>query len=356
MLVEAIVLRDRARIVGDYLLGRHAVAARPVNLLVETTNRCNLACVMCGSKHIRRKREDMPLWRFRAVVDQAAEWCEVIDLSFSGEPFLHPEVFEQIEYVKRRTSIGLFVETNGMLLDERTRERVFDSGLDYLTVDIDGATADTYRRVRVGGDYERVVANTRRLLRLKRERRSATRVEVAILDLPQTAGEIGEFIDRWRAAGADHVRVKPVKMRLARPPAGPRADEAAGPRADEAAGPRAGSRLGPQGCYLLWREMVVLVDGTVAACCVDQDSTGDSVLGHMDRASLLEIFHGPPACEIRRRHAQGRWRELAFCAGCAPVQPNLLLLPATAVLDALDVKQATSLVDTLAHRLGFRVY
>jgi len=54
--------------------------------------------------------------------------------------------------------------SNLTLLNERRAERCVTSGLDCLHVSIDGATAETYERIRVRAHFERVIGNLERLL------------------------------------------------------------------------------------------------------------------------------------------------------------------------------------------------
>jgi hypothetical protein len=100
----------------------------------------------------------------------------------------------------------------------------------------------------------------------------------------------------------------------------------------------------------------VLHDGTVASCCLDQQSVGESVLGHMDEASIVEIWNGDQARRNRRLHASGRWREVEPCRGCSPVQPPLPLLAGTPLFDALGVKRMTARLERLTRRIPIRLY
>jgi pyruvate-formate lyase-activating enzyme len=338
------MITQRLRLLGNYLLRNPVVSAPPLNVMIETTNHCNLRCVMCSNKDIRRPRRDMDFTRFCRIIDEIGSWCECIDISFSGEPLIHPGVIDQITYVKKNTRMGVFIETNGTLLDCSMAERLIDSGLDYLIIDIDGATRQTYESVRVGGDYDVVTSNARQFLALKALRGSPMKTEIAIIKMKQTEDEIDQFVRRWKECGADHVRVKPFIPRLAMSPDQSMVEC----EPDDGRHARA--------CLLLWRELVVLVDGTIIACCLDQAGTRDSVIGQMDSGSILSAWRSQRAEAIRRKHTEGNWHQVPFCRGCRPINPPLSLLLGTPLFNALNTKKMTSILESFAIRLGRRLY
>ncbi len=150
---------------------------------VEPTNACNLACTTCV-RHAWDEPEGHMAWStYEAVVDgleeataalpaRAGAAAEPADgpartpgtVAFMGlgEPLLHPRFLDMVRLAKER---GLRVEvtTNALLLDEVLGAGLLSAGLDQLVVSIDGATAESFGRVRSGASLERVVANVRRL-------------------------------------------------------------------------------------------------------------------------------------------------------------------------------------------------
>src|SRR5947208_11247234 len=76
---------------------------------------------------------------------------------------MHPRFFDMVAYAAER---GIQVTTNSnlTLLNDRRAERCVTSGLASLHISIDGATAETYERIRVRAHFERVVRNLERLL------------------------------------------------------------------------------------------------------------------------------------------------------------------------------------------------
>ena len=102
------------------------------------------------------------------------------------------------------------LETNALLLDEPLSRRVLAAGLGSITFSLDAATAETYRRLKPSGDFEKAERNTDAFLRLARERRDRPYVQIQFVKTPENSAEAPAFLRRWRGRGADAVHVKPM--------------------------------------------------------------------------------------------------------------------------------------------------
>ncbi len=71
---------------------------------------------------------------------------------------MHPRFFDMVRYAVAR---GLKVTTNSnmTLVNERRAAEFVASGLHTLHISLDGATADTFERIRHGAHFERVLRN-----------------------------------------------------------------------------------------------------------------------------------------------------------------------------------------------------
>jgi MoaA/NifB/PqqE/SkfB family radical SAM enzyme len=112
------------------LLRRHA----PLELNIHITDRCNLRCSYCYSNFYKRHNADISKEDIFRIVDAFKE-MGVLEVSLiGGEPFLHPEFPEIVDYVK---SCGLFCSTvtNGYFF-QRHLEAI--KKLDMICISIDG--------------------------------------------------------------------------------------------------------------------------------------------------------------------------------------------------------------------------
>lgn len=138
----------------------------PSHVQIEITTLCNMDCLSCGRRYIVNKARHMPLETFKHIFDQIRPIN--INLSGLGEPLLHPQIIEIIEYCKKNESIVNF-PTNLSLSNTSVLEGLVRSGIDQIKVSIDAASAATYRAVRGQDKFDRVINNIRTINRWKKK-------------------------------------------------------------------------------------------------------------------------------------------------------------------------------------------
>ena len=136
----------------------------PLYLAWQVTNECNLACLHCieesgPGKAFPDELDDAQVF---GVLEQAMD-LEVPYLSFSGgEPMVHRRFFDMADYVCRRGG-QLKVETNGHYLDPQNCARLKEIGVKAVQVSLDGATRQTFNRMRVRGDFDTAIDGVKNL-------------------------------------------------------------------------------------------------------------------------------------------------------------------------------------------------
>ena len=121
---------------------------------------------MCVHKEMKRKKGIMRWDLFTKIVDEIAEVDKTVRvwMVFFGEALLlkkrRPTIFEMIAYAKRRGLADVVLNSNANLLDKASSKELIHSGLDAIYIGIDAFRPETYARIRVGGNYEKVVRNT----------------------------------------------------------------------------------------------------------------------------------------------------------------------------------------------------
>ena len=131
----------------------------PEEVEIEPTNRCNLACKICGAgnKTIQDPRGDMNLDNYTRLLDEIY-FIHTLSLCGRGEPTLHPQVIEMIRQAHSRgfkTLINTNTNTKFFEHDENIGALV-SSGLDKLHLSLDGFSQKSYQAFRKNGKLERV--------------------------------------------------------------------------------------------------------------------------------------------------------------------------------------------------------
>lgn len=136
----------------------------PLYIAWQLTNECNLACLHCIEESGPGKAFPDELSRAQIfnILDQLSA-KEVPYLSLSGgEPMLHPLFFDMVEHVCAGSG-QLKIETNGHYLGVENCERLSRLGVKAVQVSLDGASRETYNRMRVRGDFDRAIEGIRTL-------------------------------------------------------------------------------------------------------------------------------------------------------------------------------------------------
>lgn len=137
----------------------------PIKLDVENVSRCNFACTMCAvSKWPKRQRAaDMSLESFKRLIDEQYGLVE-IKLNGLGEASMQgDDWFAMIAYARERR-IWVRVTTNASLLHIKNNcRKLIQSGVNEIDISIDGADRETFEAIRIGGNFDQVIANCAQL-------------------------------------------------------------------------------------------------------------------------------------------------------------------------------------------------
>lgn len=104
---------------------------------LHVTNRCNFRCKHCVYKSGEWSMPDMTLDTVKNLVDDFKEMgVEEVHIT-GGEPLLNPELFAIISTL-RSNGFLVRIQTNGMLINEETADKLRDSGVQHVLISIDG--------------------------------------------------------------------------------------------------------------------------------------------------------------------------------------------------------------------------
>lgn len=274
------------RIVGEF----------PLHLDVESTNACNLRCVMCARNFMTERIGYMDLSLFKKVIDEGAEYkLPSIKLNFRGEPLLHPKLPKMVKYAKDKGILEVQFNTNGLTLTEKKSEELIKAGLDRIIFSVDGATKETYEKIRTGSNFETVVGNIKKFVEIRNSmglKRPCVRVQMVKME--ENKHEIEQFINMWINV-VNRVAVTIEVERYMK-------------------GAKSTKPLEHFPCHQVWQRLVVLWDGKVVMCCGDWQ--GEYLLGDAQKTSLYELWHGEKYNRVRELQAKGIFNDPPVCARC----------------------------------------
>ena len=145
----------------------------PKRIRIEACSLCQLNCPACTTRRLEKKAPKdwlgyLKFDDFKKFVDDNK--FDEIELSNNGEIFLNPELDEIIKYAYYK-DISL-TAGNGVNLNtvsEATLENLVKYKFKKMTVSLDGATPETYKIYRVGGDFNKVIDNIKKINYFKKK-------------------------------------------------------------------------------------------------------------------------------------------------------------------------------------------
>jgi hypothetical protein len=294
-------LLDRMKTVYGYYSNNHVLGAYPRLIGMELTNHCNLECVMCPQPQQTRDLGLMKEEFFRKVIDEVRTKSEFIYLYGMGESLLHPKFFEMADYAVA-ANLSTALSTNLSFLNEERSYKLLKSGIDFITLALDGATKETYESIRVGGEFEKNLDQAKSFLRMKNELGSKCSVDVQFIEMDENKTQtnlVSELFTKEEKAAINMFRVKPVFdspsivqdiIKHKRP------------------------------CYFLWSTMDITWDGKVDMCCMDYDAK--VILGDLNANSVYDVWNGEEMADLRDKHKKLNYESMPICDKCPVPEMN----------------------------------
>ena len=315
-------LKNLLLLITELRYRRTRLNSFPILLTVDPTNICNLHCPLCptGKGEFGRPKGMMKLGEFKGIIDQIGDYLYEVNLYNWGEPLLNKEVFSMVSYAHEH-NIFTCISTNLTYLPEENAEALVRSELDHLIVCIDGLDSQTYSKYRVGGDFEQVIENLKRLVDLKRRLRSRFPfIDFLFLCFKHNQHKVDKVERFAKALGADGVTIKRGGLIATELDINPATNmenlnwvvrESLPQISDE------GMLSGKKSCDFLWYTLIINWDGGVSPCCYTYKEE-DDFDNFFSGSSFREIWNNAKFVAARSLFSEMRLgsRQDVVCNKC----------------------------------------
>ena len=148
----------------------------PHEIGIQIMDVCNLRCAHCYleildedgvpwqmGKHAKGK---MPIEMFHKIADNLRDVLPQVNaVNFTAvEALFHPRIWEIIDTLREiNPDIGIRIDSNGMLLNERNIVKLKERMPIDLGVSLDGCKKETVEKIKTGVNYDRVIRNMKLL-------------------------------------------------------------------------------------------------------------------------------------------------------------------------------------------------
>ena len=276
----------------------------PLTVAIEPGNYCNLNCITCTNNQIKRKRGNMNVLLYKKIIDEIAEENPYtrIWLDYYGEPLLQKfKLYYFIDYAKKKGIKNICINTNGTLLDEEMAEMLLDSGIDFISIDCDGFSAEVYEKIRVNAKRDVVYKNIEYLLERKKFYQNKKGIdvpiiEVKVMEMQENKHEIQKIMDYWRMKGAWTTKRRLISWGGVLKDLEPDAD------------------INRVACANGIGILAITWDGLVTNCVMDVDA--EYTCGDVNVQSIKEIWQKRNE-DLVRKHFEHDWDNLPeICKNC----------------------------------------
>jgi heme b synthase len=123
--------------------------APPLRMIAwEVTRSCNLNCIHCRAAAQRGPYPgELNTEETFRLIDEIVSFSQPVIILTGGEPLLREDIYELADYGTRR-GLRMVMAPNGTLLDADKAARLKTSGIQRVSISLDGATAESHDRFR----------------------------------------------------------------------------------------------------------------------------------------------------------------------------------------------------------------
>ena len=146
-----------------------------------------------------------PALYYRLIRECADIGVSSIKLNYRGEPSLHPEI---VEFVRTAAELGfsdIMINTNGNGRARKAPElfaRIVTAGVTDLMFSVDACNPDSYKRQRVGGDWEILLHSVKSAVEARAVSKTAPdcRIRASVVRTRLNAGDVdsGRMEEFWK--------------------------------------------------------------------------------------------------------------------------------------------------------------
>lgn len=147
------------------------ISTSPFEITIDPATVCQLSCPYCsmGAKTMQRTQGVLRHSIHESMLNELMDSAFIIWYFSTGEPLLNRFLPQLIATTKNQAIYSVISTNLSLKLSNERIDQLLTCGLGCISISLDGATAETYSRYRVGGNFDLVINNLRRLIQRKRE-------------------------------------------------------------------------------------------------------------------------------------------------------------------------------------------
>jgi radical SAM protein with 4Fe4S-binding SPASM domain len=299
------------------LLGKRWVWGLPYISVIEPTALCNLKCPQCpvGAETLTRPQNKLELDDFNNYLAKVSKHSWAAQLYFQGESLLHPDIVRIINNTYDKKLLPVIYTNGTPLANRRLAEEIVNSKLGHLVFSIDGASEETYKIYRKGGNFKQVLKAVRNVLEAKKKKGSLfPLVYWQFIVMRHNEHEIQRIKEIGREIGVNKVVFKSPQVYDF-----DNAEEILPSNNRYRRYEKKNGKYKLKGsftgyCKKIWFTTVITWDGKVIPCCYDKDA--EFVMDTINGQSFESIWNNKKYNSFRKGVVNNR-EKISICTNCA---------------------------------------
>ena len=183
-----------------------------LKVTIDVSNKCNLRCQMCHfsfDQVFHQPAHHMRPEIFERIAASVLPHAHTLVLSAGNEPLMSPWFTEILRLVAPYKIPAVYFLTNAQLLTEKISEAVIETGVTQVQISADGATKETYERIRRGARFETLLRNIQHLTARKRELQlSSPRLQFNVVLMKSNLEELECYVDLAEQLGVEWIAAR----------------------------------------------------------------------------------------------------------------------------------------------------
>jgi len=232
---------------------------------------------------------------FKKIIDECTQYDShySIRLSWRGEPFLNPHIYDMIRYAKKKGIKEVSTLTHGGFLNPEKFEELVSAGLDWLTISFDGVD-EVYEQIRAPLKFEESVEKIRKYHEIKKKRNSVKPIIKVQGVWPAVAKNPEKYFSTFSPI-TDQVASSPLLDYL---------------RKDTEI-----EYIENFTCPVLYQRLTAESNGIVKLCYNDEMGSVD--VGDLNTETVYDVWHGKRLQKARKIHEKHMGvKEISPCKFC----------------------------------------
>ena len=297
----------------------------PIYVNIATLNICNLECVMCPmfsptlkdtiqTDFFKQKQvlDESVVYKVIDFISQNTIQTTAIGFIALGEPLLDKRIPKFISYARNKGIDLVTLTTNGTLLEQKGIA-LLKAGLNRMTISIDGATPETYKKIR-GTDLEKVERGVRKCVEYARIlNNQGADIEFnlnCVLVNKEIEKEKELYLNKWSDCRDIITNIYFTNMAIF---------DSEGVDTNKKQSAIAYNQSYTEICSLPWLGMQMDCYGDAYVCCIMQDSAfynNKIAIGNVIENTPQEVWNSAKAKVLRKESSENSFSTFKLCANC----------------------------------------